>query len=69
MNNKNKKSDLQFTELKPSDVIMHEDIYTESCLVFDVRGEYLSCEYFDIYINYAAEELVKAKQLFWNTFK
>jgi len=58
MNNKNKKSDLQFTKLTPSDVTIHEDLCIEllmgdKSLTLDEKGG----------------ELAEAKRIFCKTFE
>lgn len=65
MNNKanNNKHSTQFTELTPTDIATHRDLYTNLLMsnFYD--------PYFDVCLDYAVKELQKAKQLFYETFK
>jgi len=67
MNNKNKRTDLQFTKLTPNDIGAHRDLYTTACLA--LHFEYLPKEYFEVYYTHAKQELQKAVDSFHKTFK
>lgn len=61
MNNKNTK--LQFTELTPDDIALHEYLYISLLVCPEKIGANYST-----YYNYAIKELQKANALFQKTF-
>lgn len=71
MNNKNKKSNLQFTKLTPDDVVAYEDDYIELLMTYSSteikqqNGLIPAYAYYD----YAAKELQKAKEMFCKAFE
>lgn len=78
--NKNNKSILQFTELTPEDIIIYRDIYnnllTGMILHNNIPDKNGHCSYEEVpqccnyqYYHYAARELHKAMQLFYEAFK
>ena len=66
MNNK-KQSDIQFTELTPNDIAVHEDIYIKVLGMYGIQTT--QPKYFNIYYEYAIKEILKANDLFQKTFK
>jgi len=65
MNNKNKKSNLQFTELTSTDVIIHRGFYVS---LVEIIPKELDKKYLSLYIDYAVKEVQKSKSLFQKTF-
>ena len=63
--NNNKSTKLQFTELTPDDINVHEDIYIDMLVGLAHRP---SGTYWHLYREYAIKEVLKAKQLFQKTF-
>ena len=70
MNNNKKQSNLQFTELTPDDIAVHEDIYINILvdLALKVIGFPLSNIPARLYYEYAIKEVQKANDLFQETF-
>ncbi len=64
--NNNKHTDLQYTELTPNDLATHEDLYI-SLLVGSLNEIPKCCT--QIYYDHALNELYKAQDLFYKTFK
>jgi len=68
MNNK-KQSNLQFTELTPDDIALHEDIYINILVDLAPKGIGISSGSSRIYYEYAIAEAQKANDIFQETFK
>lgn len=66
MNNNNNKTELQFTELTPNDVVIHEDLYIE-LLMSPPHAVPNKCK--SLYYDCAVKELAKAKEVFSKTFE
>lgn len=65
--NNNKHTNLQFTELTPNDIAIHEDLYI-GLLILGASYDTLGSHH-DLYYIYAQKELQKAQGLFHKTFK
>ena len=63
----NNKSSLQYTELTPDDIAIHEDLYIQLLLMH--REELSDSPYTQIYYEYTIAEVRKANELFQNTFR